>query len=195
MPVSSLQTRKLRVYAFDPSLGKRLSTSRVNEITIAIPNEMELDAQQGQADAPRMPGPGPVGKYLEVVDYDPSSGLFYDPVDLDTDEIRANQGLTPSEGNPKFHQQMVYAVAMATIAQFEDALGRVALWSPRIVRNPQGKWLSEEYMGRLRVYPHALREANAYYSPQKKALLARWRPHRGRWPRGRRSAPTAPALT
>jgi len=29
----------------------------------------------------------------------------------------------------------------------------------------------DEYVGRLRVYPHALREANAYYSPQKKALL------------------------
>src|SRR5262245_23197819 len=121
MPVASLQTRKLRVYAFDPSLGKRLSTSRVNEITIAIPNEMELDAQQGQAAASRTPGPGPVGKYLEVVDYDPASGLLYDPIDLNTDEIRANDGLPPSEGNPKFHQQMVYAVAMATIAQFEDA--------------------------------------------------------------------------
>ena len=96
MPVSSLQTRKLRVYAFDPSLGKRLSTSRVNEITIAIPNEMEIDAQHSQPGSLRAPAPGPIGKYLEVVDYDPSSGLFYDPVDLNTDEIRANQGLTPS---------------------------------------------------------------------------------------------------
>ena len=26
-------------------------------------------------------------------------------------------------------------------------------------------------MQRLRIYPHALREANAYYSPEKKALL------------------------
>jgi hypothetical protein len=30
---------------------------------------------------------------------------------------------------------------------------------------------NDQYIGRLRVYPHALREANAYYSPQKKALL------------------------
>ena len=27
------------------------------------------------------------------------------------------------------------------------------------------------YVQRLRIYPHALREANAYYSPEKKALL------------------------
>src|SRR5262249_34986539 len=29
----------------------------------------------------------------------------------------------------------------------------------------------EEYVQRLRIYPHALREPNAYYSPTKKALL------------------------
>jgi hypothetical protein len=171
MSLSNLQTRKLRVYAFDPSLGKRLITSRLNEITIAIPYDMELEFQQSASVSTRGPLPGPVGKYLEVVDYDPASGLFYDPIDLNTDDIRANHGLTPSEANPKFHQQMVYAVAMTTIAQFEDALGRVALWSPRTVRSETGKWLSEEYVGRLRIYPHALREANAYYSPKKKALL------------------------
>ena len=33
-------------------------------------------------------------------------------------------GSTPSEGNPQFHQQMVYAVAMTTIHNFERALGR-----------------------------------------------------------------------
>ncbi len=31
--------------------------------------------------------------------------------------------------------------------------------------------VGEEYVPRLRIYPHALREANAYYSPAKKALL------------------------
>ncbi|OSJ13533.1 hypothetical protein BST63_16445 [Bradyrhizobium canariense] len=30
---------------------------------------------------------------------------------------------------------------------------------------------SRQYIPRLRIYPHALREANAYYSPQKRALL------------------------
>ena len=79
----------------------------------------------------------------------------------------------PSEGNPQFHQQMVYAVAMATIEHFERALGRVALVDvapsqPRIVHD--GTW-QNQYVGRLRLYPHALRDQNAYYSPDKKAIL------------------------
>ena len=45
-------------------------------------------------------------------------------------QLFAQDGLEPSEGNPKFHQQMVYAVAMNTIRHFEAALGRKALWSP-----------------------------------------------------------------
>jgi len=33
------------------------------------------------------------------------------------------------------------------------------------------KSVREEYVGRLRIFPHALREANAFYSPEKKAVL------------------------
>ncbi|RYF75239.1 MAG: hypothetical protein EOO39_07240 [Cytophagaceae bacterium] len=64
---------------------------------------------------------------------------------------------------------MVYAVAMITIQRFEEALGRRALWSvPRQAQAGTDRW---QYVQRLRIYPHALREANAYYSPEKKALL------------------------
>ncbi|GAB3834377.1 hypothetical protein GCM10028895_54580 [Pontibacter rugosus] len=66
---------------------------------------------------------------------------------------------------------MVYAVAMMTIKRFEEALGRRALWSVgRYKEEGTGK-RKYEYVQRLRIYPHALREPNAYYSPQKKALL------------------------
>src|SRR5262249_15528307 len=65
-------------------------------------------------------------------------------------------------------QQMVYAVAMMTIHNFERALGRPALWASRHV---EGSTRSDEFVRRLRIYPHALREANAYYSPEKRALL------------------------
>ncbi len=148
--------RRLRVYSFDPSLATRLETAVINQATIEIPWE-KVD-------------PGPVGEYLEVVDYDPSSQCFYDPVELTEEYALAQDGLAPSEGNPQFHQQMVYAVAMRTIRNFEQALGRLALWSPR---RPGGRMEveSEEFVQRLRVYPHAMREANAYYSPEKKALL------------------------
>jgi hypothetical protein len=112
---------------------------------------------------------GPVGEYVEVVDVDPASRCCYPPVDLNEPNLLAQDGLPPSEGNPQFHQQMVYAVSMNTIKQFERALGRVALWSS--IRSRAGVRFDEHFVRRLRIYPHALREANAYYSPDKKALL------------------------
>ena len=44
----------------------------------------------------------------------------------------------------------------------------MALW-PR--RTLEAKASIQTYVQRLRIYPHALREPNAYYSPAKKALL------------------------
>jgi hypothetical protein len=154
--------RKLRGYAFDPSLSVHLDTAVINEITYKVEWEKESE-QEGEGLRP-----GPIGKYLEVVDYDPASGCFYEPVDLNDPHILAQDGLPPSEGNPQFHQQMVYAVAMTTIRNFERALGRPALWAPRLRTDGRMRY---EFVERLRVYPHALREANAYYSPEKKALL------------------------
>jgi hypothetical protein len=156
--------RRLQGYAFDPSLSVQLDTALINKAVFKIPWE-ELE-------------PGPVGEYVEVADYDPSSDCFYAPVDLDHKYILASDGLAPSEGNPQFHQQMVYAVAMTTIKNFEKALGRKALWSSyreEVIEGPEGMKPTvnypKEYLGRLRIYPHALRQANAYYSPAKKALL------------------------
>jgi len=57
---------------------------------------------------------------------------------------------------------------MTTISHFEQALGRKVLWSTRRLPDPT---LYQEFVQRLRIYPHAMREANAYYSPQKKSLL------------------------
>lgn len=148
--------RRLRVLAFDPSLATRLATASFNEITVEVAWE-DL-------------APGPVGEYLEVVDVDPASGAFYHPVELDHPHLLAQDGLAPSESNPQFHQQMVYAVAMTTIQHFERALGRKALWADRRVKRDDGT-AAEQFVRRLRLYPHALRDRNAYYSPTKKALL------------------------
>src|SRR5208283_538298 len=43
-------------------------------------------------------------------------------------------------------------------------------WAPRLVKDSRGK-VTDEFVRRLRIYPHALREANSYYSPDKHALL------------------------
>ena len=149
--------RLLRGFAFDPSLATKLETALVSEITYKVPWEDNLQ-------------PGPVGEYIEVVDYDPASQCFYAPVDLNGPHVLAQNGLRPSEGNPQFHQQMVYSVAMTTIDRFERALGRKAFWTDRLVTTPK-QWVMSEYVQRLRIYPHGLRMANAYYSRAKGSLL------------------------
>ena len=149
--------RNLRGYALDPSLAQTLQTVQISEIVFRIPWE-ELNA-------------GPVGEYLEVIDFDPSARCFYQAVNLDDPYILAQDGLKPSEGTPQFHQQMVYAVSRLTIHNFERALGRVALWAPGPPPPGANKKDDSHFVRRLRIYPHALREANAYYSPAKKALL------------------------
>jgi hypothetical protein len=150
-------SRRLRILAFDPSLATRLDTSTLNEITVEVTWEEGLEA-------------GPIGEYIEVVDCDPASGVVYRPVDLNHPHLLARDGLPPSESDPQFHQQMTYAVAMTTIRHFERALGRVAFWADRRIKIDDNTY-SEQFVRRLRIYPHALRDRNAYYSPAKKALL------------------------
>src|SRR4051794_21830624 len=150
-------TRRLQVYSIDPSIDTSLATAGISRSVLPIRWE-EL-------------APGPVGEYVEVIDVDPSSGRIYDPVDLKHPYVVARDGPSPSEGNPQFHQEMVYAVVMKTVENFEKALGRPILWAERQTDGTKFLVGEEAYVPRLRVYPHALREANAYYSPAKKALL------------------------
>ncbi len=156
-PVPKPAVRRLRGYAFDPSISIQLETMDINEIVYSVPWEDQLRK-------------GPVGEYLEVVDFDPASQCFYSPVDLNDRYLIAQDGVAPSQGNPHFHQQMVYAVAMTTIGNFEKALGRKILWRSHTQKDRRKGW-KEQFIRRLRIYPHALREANAYYNPSKKSLL------------------------
>lgn len=154
--------RYLRGFALDPGFSTRLDTATINEVVYRIPFE---DVK-----------PGPVGEYVEVVDYDPASGCWYEPVDLRNEYVASQQGLAPSEGDPQFHQQFVYTVAMKTIKHFERALGRKVIWKPR--RYDETGGTSEQikkdfwaYEPRLRIHPHAIRDANAYYDPTRIAVL------------------------
>src|SRR5260370_29272917 len=106
--------RRLRVYAFAPSASTDLRTATMNIAVMKVPWEKDLQ-------------PGPVGEYIEVVDVDPASDGFYAPLDLNGPELLAQDGFMPSEGNPQFHQQMVYAISMNTIRNFQRALGRRVL--------------------------------------------------------------------
>lgn len=162
--------RKLRAYAFDPSLSLAVDTVTVNTITYRVEWE-NLDFYSAEKNRTV-----PSGDYIEIIDIDPASGVLYDPVDLDHPHLLAQDGLQPDVGDPRFHQQMVYAVIMVTIKNFEQALGRKIQWSDR--RLPADARIRNHYVQKLRVYPHALRRANAYYHPAKKALLFGYFPSR-----------------
>jgi hypothetical protein len=150
--------RPLRVYAFDPSRGKMLG------------NEMLIDVRY------RRLGPGPVDHSaardrLAVVDYDVSRGKYYRPADLENPFVLIPNGISPCESDPRFHQQMVYAVASDTIEQFESALGRRIHWrrAERPFDAPRG-WLPDDVLT-LTLYPHAMQQANAFYSPDVHGIL------------------------
>ncbi|MGY2733944.1 hypothetical protein [Sphingomonas sp. UYP23] len=159
VPIPQPTARRLRVYAFDPNASLDLGSAKFSHATIALawsdPTEEPISI-------------GPINEYLEVIDIDPASRQFYPPLDLNAPDVLGNDGgLPPSEGDPRFHQQMVFAVAMKTIKLFERALGRKVIWAPAWDDD------AKTYVPtlKLRVYPHALREANAYYSRDKRALL------------------------
>jgi hypothetical protein len=132
--------RPLKVYAQDPMAGRTVG----NRMSIDVPNEELL--------------PGPVSKRLEVIDYDSAHKCFYPPVNLDAMPILMQGGLEPAESDPRFHQQMVYAVAMRTLENFDRALGRFVTFN------------TKKYP-RLRLFPHAFHGANAYYESSLNAIL------------------------
>src|SRR6185295_1923465 len=151
------ETRPLKCYAFDPSLGKFFG----NEMTLHVKYEHLL--------------PGPIGERVAVIDYDGANKRFYQPIDLEDPSLLIRSGLNPSQSDPRFHQQMVYAVASETIQNFEAALGRRIRWRlderlPDDKGNlPKGPMPGDIY--RLNLYPHAMVSANAAYSPSAKGIL------------------------
>jgi hypothetical protein len=130
-PVVPPVRRPLRVFAFDPMHAQRgLGTVVV---------EVENEGLQ----------PGPRGERVHVVDYDATQKRYYEPVDLDDPAVLMQQGIAPSEADPRFHQQMVYAVALKVLENFDLALGR------RITFRGEP----------LLLLPHAFHDANAFFDP------------------------------
>jgi hypothetical protein len=140
--------RPIQIYSFDPMLANTLDRIGPATVSVGIPWE-PLE-------------PGPSGARIQVIDFDggrivdgKTSTCFYTPVNLDEPTIAVQGGLLPTEGDPRFHQQMVYAVAMRTLEAYDKALGR------RL--RVKG--------GRMRLFPHAFRGENAFYDPQLRAVL------------------------
>lgn len=99
--------------------------------------------------------PGPRSHRLEVVDYDSTAPELADPIDLTTP-----RPVPPAEqlsADRAFHAQNAFVIVSRTLDLFESALGRRLPWS---------------FGGhQLYVVPHALHEANAFYSEDDHAVL------------------------
>ena len=147
VPYTKPERRPLQIFAFDPMIAR---TQR-RKMTLDIANE-PLE-------------PGPQGSRVQVIDYDGALKKLYEPVNLDDHSVLMNDGLSPSESDPRFHQQMVYAVSMKVVENFEKALGRKLRFARARKGRPRGG------DSRLRIYPHAFEGSNAYYDPDRVALL------------------------
>lgn len=138
-PIRLPERRRLRTFAFDP-MSTRLSG---RFLVLKVGFEPGLQ-------------PGPDGRLVQVIDYDATRSQWYEPVDLNDPAVLAQDGLRPTEGDPRAHQQVVYAVAMSVIERFERFVGRRFRWRTR---------------QKLRLVPHAFEGRNAYFDPQRRAVL------------------------
>lgn len=131
--------RPLRIYTVDPA-------TPASEGSVAV------------VDVPYEPlAPGPVGSLFAVDNLDGSLGLRYQRADLDDPLVLIRDGYEPFQSDPRFHQQMVYAVACSVAETFRTALGRDIAWGFEGVAGEGGS------PAKLRLQPHAFQGANAYY--------------------------------
>jgi hypothetical protein len=141
------RNRRLTIIAQDPSVTR--GDGRILTTQVEIPAE-ELAV-------------GPWGYRVQVVDFDVVRGVLYPPPEyggpeegryLDPFQDRDDRALV---NDCRFHAQNAYALVMRTLARFELALGRRVSW----------QFGSHQ----LKVVPHALMDANAFYSRADEALL------------------------
>jgi len=139
--------REWTVLAQDPSVTRRDGKPLL--ATVSVPAEDLL--------------PGPRGHRVQVIDYDPSTETLYRPrtKDVTTDPWREHEKQTVDGlvGDPLFHQQNVYAIVMATLSQFEASFGRNL------------EWAFPSDAPQIKVAPHGITEANAFYSRRDEALV------------------------
>jgi hypothetical protein len=104
---------------------------------------------------------GPIGYRVQIVDYDSTEAKFHGahalPACLEDEPAAWKEGRREIETDYRFHAQNVYALVMKTLARFEYALGRRVGWSFRTHQ--------------LKVAPHGMLDANAFYTPDAEGLV------------------------
>jgi hypothetical protein len=136
--------RRISVIAQDPGVRRN---GRILMATIEVPVETLMA--------------GPVGYRVQVVDYDSSTERFHGSHELPAkveDEPKAwREGRPSIVENYRFHAQNVYALVMKTLARFEFALGRRIGWAFDVHQ--------------IKVAPHGMMDANAFYSRREEGLV------------------------
>lgn len=105
---------------------------------------------------------GPCGYRVNVIDYDASANTLYEPLTLgsalvDEDDPFRDKSDGELLGDPRFHAQNAYAIAMRILARFEFALGRRIPWGCA--------------GHQLHIAPHAFADPNAFYSREDRGLF------------------------
>ncbi len=138
--------RQMTVIAQDPSLltkGKK----QILMAGISIPAE-DLAA-------------GPTGYRVQIVDYDATTRKFKGahslPSCAEDEPFSWRKGHKKIVKDYRFHAQNVYALVMKTLSRFEFALGRRIGWSFKTHQ--------------LKVAPHGMLDANAFYTPMEQGLV------------------------
>jgi len=128
--------RPLRIYAMDPSVPR-------------------LDGAIATVNVPYEPlGAGLQGCLLRVDNRNAQLGLEYRRANLDEPNVLIADGYEPSLSDPRFHQQMVYAVGCNVYEAFRTALGRDLSWGFGHADEP----------ALLALHPHYGEGSNAYYT-------------------------------
>ena len=144
-PLRSL--REITIMAQDPSVRINGPRGSILMAKISVPAE-DLIA-------------GPIGYRLHLIDYDATTRQFNGahelPPSFDDEPPAWGAGDPRIVGDYRFHAQNVYALVMKTLSRFEFALGRRVGWSFRTHQ--------------LKVAPHGMLDANAFYSPREEGLV------------------------
>ena len=143
-PSTPPPTRLMTIIAQDPSVRR---DGRILMAKVTVPAEELI--------------PGPMGYRVHVVDYDATTRRYHGahglPADQGAEPRVWRDGSDALVSDFRFHAQNVYALVMKTLARFELALGRRLGWS----------FQSHQ----LKVAPHGMLDANAFYSPGDEGLV------------------------
>ena len=128
--------RPLRIYTVDPAAPK-------------------LEGALSTVNVPYEPlEPGPVGALFSVDHVNQELGAEYRRADLEDRNVLIANGYQPSPSDPRFHQQMVYAVCSNIYSAFRTALGRHLSWG----------FGDTAMAAKLVLKPHYGEQTNAYYT-------------------------------